>query len=113
VSRLPEKGDTQAAIEMLDARVRAISGGGNVVNCGPVVVDGEEVSGSGADPLLKAYGDLLDSGEFLSEAGVPLVGVALVQIASDGGFQSPLLGLALQAAALGVLMERARWERRP
>lgn len=113
MSRLPEKGDTQTAVDLLDARVRAISNGSSLVMCGPVLIDGDEMSGPGVDPLLKAYGDLLDSGEFVSEAGIPLVGVALIDMARNGGIQSALLGLALQAAALGVLMERARWERRP
>jgi hypothetical protein len=113
VSCLPKKGDTATAIDLLDARVRAISGGSSLISCGPVLIDGTEMSGPGVDPLLKAYGDLLDSGEFLSEAGLPLVRVALAEMGIGGSVQSALLGLVLQGAALGVLMERARWERKP
>lgn len=112
MSRLPEKGDVALAVDTLDARVVAISDGGTFVDCGPIRIRKDGLTGEGVDPLLRAYGDLFDPGELLAEGGMSLILKTIVGIAQTSDPRSEMATLFMQAAALGVLMERARWEKR-
>lgn len=110
MTRLPEKGDVKAACDRLDARVKAISGGGSEIHCGPISITGGKMVGD-IDPLLQAYGDLFDPAEFMTEVGALLITVASADVAAARMTQaSALSSILLHAVALGTLMERQRWQ---
>lgn len=109
MSHLPEKGDIKAACDTWNARVHAVNGGADEKPCGDVNV--KTRSGEGVDTLRRAVGDLYDPGEFLAEVGVPLIDDCTIDILRTGDLRSAFATAIIQAAALGALMERARWQR--
>lgn len=107
MSRLPEEGDVAVATDLWNARIEATTGGDQMC-AGPVRITEHGAVGEGMSPILRAAGDLFDPG-----AGVEMIRAAIVDMLRDGDVQSALATVVLQSTALGVLMERARWERRP
>lgn len=113
MSHLPEPGEAKAAAETFTRRVQAMTDGGDAMYTGPISVKVQTGEmGGDVDPLRKAYGDLFDPGEVLAEGGVDLALRTIVDIGVHG--HDPIAGMLsayMQGVALGVLMERARWER--
>lgn len=117
MSRLPEPGEAAAAIDALDQRARAVQSDEDpsVVNLGSL----EYHRGTGAlrgeavPSTLAVFGDLFDLGELLTQGGARVIDTSLVDIVSGANDPvSALASLYAQGVATGVLMERARWERR-
>lgn len=116
MSRLPEKGDAAAAIDAMNARTDALGADGPKPLEGGTyrfdVMTGTTAEGADTQVMRGAYGDLFDVTELLDEGGMYLVQAFLRDIAR--GYRDPtsaLASLLFQGTAIGVLMERARWER--
>lgn len=109
MSRLPEKGEATAAAEALERRLHAIGDGENFV--AEVNVNTDDMRGEG--PAVRAaYGDLFVIGEMAQAAEIP-VNNFIYDIATGTMPDVALRSMYLLAVAHGVLMERARWERKP
>ena len=115
MSHLPEPGDVKVAVDMMNARSEARGmRGEKPISAGTVFVDFEagSVALNQADTLLSVYGDLFDVAELLQEGGAMMVRNYLHDIVTgDHDPLSALSSLLFQGVAIGVLMERARWER--
>lgn len=111
MSRLPEPGDLHAAVEVWNARVTAVTGGIDGMPVGPV--NTARGDGEGLAVLRVAVGDLYDPHEFLREIGRPLADECAVDLLrTHGDLASAVATAVIQAAAIGCLMERHRWEKR-
>lgn len=112
MSPLPEKGDVARAVAIWNARLNSAVGsepGDPPVQIGDVNVSGGELDGEGAPTLRMMYGDLLDVGETLTDAGADVIHYATELIESGrSDLRSELANVFLQGAGLGVLMERGR-----
>lgn len=113
MTRLPEKGDVAAAVKVFNARVSALAEGGGEVITGAIAIGVNSGSIAGdTSPLLAAYEDLFDVGELLTEAGLGFVmeTIAKIALGRSVDVNSELISMYMQAAALGVLIERGRWQ---
>jgi hypothetical protein len=110
MSQLPVTADIDRAIEVWDARIDALTGGGDGM-CAGVVETVDGAHGEGLVALRQACGDLFDPAEFIDRIGVKLIHAALEDAVRERDAGSAVATAVLQAAALGVLIERARWER--
>jgi hypothetical protein len=113
--RHPEKGEADAAAKVMDARMRAVAGEPDTVtfNIAQANISRQtgEVSSTDNMALGAVYGDLVDVGEVVLMCE-PVVSAFLVDIAT--GRRDPvsaMVSLYLQATGVGVLVERARWQR--
>jgi hypothetical protein len=71
-------------------------------------------SGDAVDAFRCAYGDLFLMDELFAEGGHSLISHGIrVLMGGDEDLYSVLASLMMQSMATGVLMERARWERKP
>jgi hypothetical protein len=117
VSRLPEKGEAEAAMAAMNERSRIALG---VTSDQPTVILGSlsgsrssGLSGSALESLRLSYGDLFDIGELLIEGGAGAVEHFGVLVrAGQISLEAALASVLLQGVGTGVLMERARWEKR-
>ena len=101
---------------MMDQRARATMAERkkHIHDAGRINFDPEtqQFSGGGATIYRLVYGDLFDFGELLTEGGASLIKHAIATMAEpDEDDLSVLISLVSQAVAIGVLMERARWQR--
>lgn len=112
MSRLPEKGDVEAAIRRFDARMNAASNDESIYHTGAISARrGGGLDGPGAQAMLRVYGDLFDPGEALTAGGFGLCKAFIQDIAAGGTDPfDAMASLWFQGLALGVLMERERWE---
>lgn len=114
--RHPEKGEVQAAADMMNGRMRAVADDvpeNETFDIGGKVYINRLTGEATGMPLgvLAVYGDLFDVGEMTLSA-LSVCNLFLADIAT--GRRDPieaLVSLYLQAAGKGVLIERARWER--
>lgn len=116
MSRLPESGDAIAAVVAMNTRVEiGAQLDGNVCEqVGDLEVNLRtgEVSGDGIDVYRPVYGDLFEIGEML-QMGLRITDLfEEIAEANPDELRHVLISLYLQAVGTGVLMERARWERR-
>lgn len=93
------------------AAKRADHGHGYVL--GDVTVGEDDIEGEGRPVALLIYGDLFDVGDLLADGGEMIVRNSLKAAMLSGDLLSSLASCLVQGVALGVLMERARWEKRP
>lgn len=117
--QLPASGDVRRAADAMNKRVEAAL---NVpqgtrpgfVDIGLTTVDGTGIGGVGADAMRRVHGDLVDTGEFIDDVALGWINATLDGVTS-GKFDpiSALASLSIQSVALGVLMERQRWEAKP
>lgn len=118
MSRLPEPGDVRVAFDRMDARAAAtlVEQRPHFHHAGNLTLDAEtgSFSGDALDAFRCAYGDLFLMDELFAEGGHSLVAHGIgVLMGEDEDLYSVLASLMMQSVATGVLMERARWERRP
>lgn len=115
MSSLPEKGEALRAIVALRDRADASNADRDwkgSAELGNILVGSGRLSGDKSATLM-VYGDLVDVAD-LMESGVLIVKSAMLSMVE--GKQDLFSGLAsmlIQGVATGVLMERARWERKP
>lgn len=113
---LPEKGDARRAAEAMDARMHAIAGDIESVtfNIASASVSRKtgELRSNDVQSIGGVYGDLFDVGELVAlSAGV--CEAFILDIATDRRDpMSAMVSIYLQAAGVGVLMERERWLRK-
>lgn len=120
MSRLPQPGDVPRASRALNQRFAAALEmteddtcrvGGNL----RVNMTTGDVSGEGAAQTLMVYGDLFSIPElfvaFMGGEGNVIDGHIAGVESGEFELRSTLMSLVQQATAMGVLMERQRWER--
>lgn len=110
----PEKGEARAAADTMDARMRAVAGEPESItfNLASANISRRtgEVDSNNALALGGVYGDLFDVGDVILMSE-PIIHAFLLDIASERRDPvSAMASLYLQAAGVGVLMERKRWE---
>jgi hypothetical protein len=116
VSRLPQPGDAVKATRVLNARMDAAVGANednDAVTTGDLVISADGVTGEGLVGMRRAYGDLFDISEVLTESGFGGLAWRHERDVETGEepLASALVMYGLQGVAFGVLMERLRWER--
>lgn len=112
--RFPEAGEARAAFDRINERAKAgvtetrpgfhhagdLSGGGS-----------KRLTGSAADVFRHVYGDLFDIDDLVN-GGADALAVASIEVVMRGSdLFSVFMSTILEAVAIGVLMERARWEK--
>lgn len=113
---LPQPGDVRTAADAMNARAEALGierDDVGVVGDLQLLSDGNEtaVTGAAVDPLRRIYGDLFDVAEAM-EIGAPVVHELIADlVAGEIDLQSGLGSMFFQGLALGVMMERQRWQR--
>lgn len=112
---LPEKGEARRASEVMDARMRAISGDDESVtfniSSADVSLKTGEMRSTNPQGIGGVYGDLFDVGELVA-LSASICAAFMVDIATERRDpMSALVSVYLQAAGIGVLIERARWQR--
>lgn len=113
MSALPEKGEAKAAMRALTTRVDQVSDrdASGQAEVGRVLVGDGDMTGDGAPSTRLIYGDLFDIGDMMADGGSSMVLMALQSVARGQQPMSVLASILIQGVGLGVLMERARWER--
>jgi hypothetical protein len=109
VSRLPEKGDVQTGLDLLIARLTAVTESDDETVHVRVQPATGAVEGD-ACQVRSVYGDLFDIAELAGAAEGPVTKF-IYDIASGVEPDVALRSLYMLATAHGVLMERARWQR--
>lgn len=116
MSFLPEPGDARAAFDLMDERAHATlpDTSEHMHDAGDMEFDmgAGVMSGSAAVKFRLAYGDLFKTEEVLKEGGVSLLVATAKVWLKEQDTLSVLASLMLQSMAIGVLMERRRWEAR-
>jgi hypothetical protein len=118
MSHLPEPGDVRVAFDRMDARAAAtlVEQRPHFHHAGNLTLDAETgaFSGDAVDAFRRAYGDLFLMDELFVDGGHSLVSHGInVFMGGSEDLYSVLASLMMQSMATGVLMERARWERKP
>lgn len=109
MSRLPEKGEAKAAVEILIARLSAVTETDEDVMVAEVNPESGEIRGE-EGAVRGVFGDLFDIGE-MAACAEPAVQKFIGDIAFGVAPDAALRSMYMLAAAHGTLMERARWER--
>jgi hypothetical protein len=116
MGRLPEPGDARAAFDLMDERAKATlpDTSNHMHDAGDLEFDATAgvMSGEAAKKFRLAYGDLFTTEEVLQEGGLSLLGSTAEVWLRENDVLSVLASLMLQSMAIGVLMERHRWEER-